>query len=90
MRGAQTYGILLGSEEANLGEALVSQGLFTPLTGFAFMAFVLIYVPCVAVIGTIAKETNSLRWPAFALIYQTMLAFIISGMIIAGGWLVGC
>jgi Fe2+ transport system protein B len=30
-----TYGILLGSEEANLGEALVSKGLFTPLTGFA-------------------------------------------------------
>lgn len=84
-----TYGILLGSEEANLGEALVSQGLFTPLTGFAFMAFVLVYVPCVAVIGAIAKETESLRWPAFALIYQTSLAFIVAGAIIAIGRLVG-
>ncbi len=84
-----TYGILLGSEEANLGEALVSQGLFTPLTGFAFMAFVLVYVPCVAVIGAIAKEANTLRWPAFALIYQTALAFIVAGVIIAVGRLAG-
>jgi len=84
-----TYGILLGAEEASLGDALVSQGVFTPLTGFAFMAFVLIYVPCVAVIGTIAKETNSIRWPAFALVYQTALAFIIAGMIIGAGRLLG-
>jgi len=84
-----TYGVLLGAEEAGLGEALVSQELFTPLTGFAFMAFVLIYVPCVATIGAIAKETNSWRWPAFALVYQTALAFIVSGVIIAAGRLVG-
>ncbi|NPV63370.1 MAG: ferrous iron transport protein B [Methanotrichaceae archaeon] len=84
-----TYGILLGSDEAGLSQALVSQGLFTPLTGFAFMAFVLIYVPCAAVIGTIAKETDSLRWPAFALAYQTILAFIVAGVIIAAGRLLG-
>lgn len=84
-----TYGILLGAEEASLGEALVNQGLFTPLTGFAFMAFVLIYVPCVAVIATIAKETESLRWPVFVLVYETVLAFIVAGVIIGAGRLMG-
>jgi ferrous iron transport protein B len=84
-----TYGILLGSGGENLGKALVSQGLFTPLTGFAFMAFVLIYVPCAAAIGAIAKETNSLRWPVFAIRYQTALAFIVAGAIIAAGRLMG-
>ncbi len=84
-----TYGILLGAGDEQLGDALVSQGIFTPLTGFAFMAFVLIYVPCVASIATIAKETNSLRWPAFTFVYQTMLAFLIAGVIIAVGRLMG-
>ncbi|MEN3036542.1 MAG: ferrous iron transport protein B [Candidatus Methanosuratincola petrocarbonis] len=84
-----TYGILLGAQDADLTHALVELGLFTPLTGFAFMAFVLIYVPCVAVIGTIAKETNSLRWPVFVLTYQTILAFVVANIIVVAGRLLG-
>jgi len=84
-----TYGILLGVEEASLGESLVSLGLFTPLTGFAFMAFVLIYVPCVATIGIIAKETNSYRWAGFVVAYLVALAFAVSGLIIGVGRLLG-
>ncbi|MFZ2071878.1 MAG: hypothetical protein WAV32_09865 [Halobacteriota archaeon] len=34
------------------------RGILPPLTGFAFMAFVLIYVPCVATIGVIATAEN--------------------------------
>lgn len=84
-----TYGILLGVEEGALGDSLVSLGLFTPLTGFAFMAFVLIYVPCVATIGVIARETNSYRWAAFAMTYLVVLAFLVSGLIIGIGRLLG-
>jgi ferrous iron transport protein B len=84
-----TYGILLGVGEGTLGESLVSHGLFTPLSGLAFMAFVLIYVPCAATLATIARETNSLRWPAFTLAFQTALAFLVSGLIIGCGRLMG-
>lgn len=84
-----TYGILLGVEEGALGESLVALGLFTPLTGFAFMAFVLIYVPCIATIATIFRETNSYRWAAFATAYLIILAFVVSGLIIAIGGLLG-
>ncbi len=84
-----TYGVLLSASESDLGEALVSAGIFTPLTGFAFMAFVLIYVPCVAVIGTIAKETESHFWPLFMLGLQTLLAFLVAGIIIGAGSLLG-
>jgi len=84
-----TYGILLGVDEASLGESLVSLGLFTPLTGFAFMVFVLIYVPCVATIGIVAKETNSYRWAGFLVAYLVALAFIVSGLIIGVGRLLG-
>lgn len=84
-----TYGVLLSAGESDLGEALVGAGIFTPLTGFAFMAFVLIYVPCVAVIGTIAKETESYFWPLFMLGLQTLLAFLVAGIIIGAGRLLG-
>jgi ferrous iron transport protein B len=84
-----TYGILLGVEAASLGDSLVSLGLFTPLTGFAFMAFVLIYVPCVATIGVIAKETNSYRWAGFVVAYLVALAFVVSSLIIGVGRLLG-
>ena len=84
-----TYGILLGSEEAALGSSLVALGLFTPLTGFAFMAFVLIYAPCFAVVVTIAKEANSRRWAAFAVAYLLALAFVVSGLIVGVGRLLG-
>ena len=84
-----TYGVLLGVDEGTLGESLVANGMFTPLTGLAFMAFVLIYVPCFAALATIARETNSFRWPAFVLVFQVALAFLVSGVIIVLGRLMG-
>lgn len=84
-----TYGILLGVGEETLGESLVGLGLFTPLTGYAFMAFVLIYVPCVATIGIIAKEMHSYKWAAFVMAYLVVLAFLVSGSIIGAGRLLG-
>lgn len=44
---------------------------------FAYLLFILIYAPCVAVIATIYRETN-LKWAAFAVFYLTSLAWIIS------------
>jgi len=84
-----TYGLLLGTGEEAVGDALVSMGVFTPLTGFAFMAFVLIYVPCVATLGAIWRETNSIKWPLFTMAYLTALAFVVSGLIIGIGSLLG-
>lgn len=84
-----TYGILLGVGEEAVGASLVNLGLFTPLTGYAFMAFVMIYVPCIATIGVVSKETNSYKWPIFVTVYLTALAFLIAGLIIGVGRLLG-
>ena len=87
-----TYGLLLGGggeEEEAVREALVASGVFTPLTGFAFMAFTLIYVPCVASVATIYRETNSVKWTLFAVAYLIALAFIVAGIIIGIGRLLG-
>ena len=52
--------------------------VFTPLTAMSFLMFILIYFPCIGVIATIRKESGSWKWAAFAIIYTTSLAWVVS------------
>jgi len=70
-----------------LAAALTSS--ITPLSAFALMVFVLLYVPCLATVGAIRKETGSWKWTAFSIIYQLILAYVVSiGIIIIGGFFI--
>uniref|UniRef100_UPI003FEF740A ferrous iron transport protein B n=1 Tax=Candidatus Limisoma sp. TaxID=3076476 RepID=UPI003FEF740A len=51
---------------------------FTPLVAACFMIFVLIYVPCIATITAIVRETGSWRYGAFTLVYNTFVAWLIA------------
>ena len=63
--------------------------LFTPLVAYSLMVFVLLYMPCVAVIAAIKRETNSWRWPLFTAFYTTAVAWIAAFVIYQGGRLLG-
>jgi len=52
--------------------------VFTPVAAFAFLIFVLIYFPCIAVVAAVKKETGGWKWAAFLAIYTTVLAYIAS------------
>jgi ferrous iron transport protein B len=52
--------------------------VFTPLAGFSFLVFVLFYLPCVAVIAAVGRESGSWKWAAFVLFYTTALAWLAS------------
>lgn len=61
---------------------------FTPLQSYSFMAFVLLYTPCLATVGVLRKETASWKWTAFSVIYSLILAYIVALIIYQGGtWL---
>ncbi|MEC0183886.1 ferrous iron transport protein B [Paenibacillus peoriae] len=62
---------------------------FTPLASFSFMVFILLYVPCLATVAVIRKETLSWRWTAFSIIYPLTVAYIITVLIYQGGKLLG-
>lgn len=64
-------------DTAGLQNALQKSGM-TPVTALAFMAFVLIYVPCMVTVVTIWRETGSLRWAGFAVGYLMVLAWIVA------------
>ena len=83
----ETFGILLGVEEEALTSAIAQ--IFTPVTGLAFMAFTLIYIPCVATIGVIYRETNSVKWTVFAVVYGLLLAYAVAFVIVSVGHALG-
>ena len=87
-----TMGILHGiGEAADNTTALASalQNVFTPLSAYAFMAFTLLYMPCMAAFATIKREMNSWKWTLFTVGYQTGVAWIIAFLIFQVGRLVG-
>lgn len=87
-----TMGILHGLGE--IGEetgqlVLALQGVFTPLKAYAFMAFTLLYMPCIAAFGAIKREMNSWKWTLITVTYQTGVAWLVAFLIYQGGRLLG-
>jgi ferrous iron transport protein B len=56
----------------------VGQNIFTPLAGISFLLFILIYMPCVAVVATVKKESGNWKWALFLITYTTVLAWLMS------------
>lgn len=64
------------------------QSGFTPLVAYILMLFSLIYVPCLATIAVIKRETNGWKWPLFTVGYTIALAWAVSFVVYrAGLWL---
>lgn len=63
--------------------------VFTPLSSISFMAFILLYIPCLATVGVIKKETASWKWTFFSMGYSLVLAYAVSLVIYQGGRLLG-
>jgi ferrous iron transport protein B len=56
----------------------VGQNIFSPLAGISFLLFILIYMPCVAVVATVKKESGNWKWALFLITYTTALAWLMS------------
>jgi ferrous iron transport protein B len=87
-----TLGVLYGAGEAAgeeaLQHALRASGM-TPLSALAMMLFVLLYVPCLATITTIRRETGSIHWMIFSIVFSTSMAWIMAFIVYQGGRLLG-
>jgi len=93
---ASTMGVLYADEETAtddsskygiLRQKMEADGI-TPLIAFSYLLFVLIYFPCIATIAAIKGETGSWRWAAFAAVYTTLLAWIVSACVYQIGSLI--
>lgn len=79
----QSLAIVYAVGGVALETALISS--ITPLTAVALMVFVLLYVPCLATVGAIKRETGSWKWTGFSIVYQLVLAYIVAFLVIIIG-----
>jgi ferrous iron transport protein B len=82
-----TLGVLHGVGDEGLAEVIAKN--WTPLSAYSFMVMNLLYIPCVATIGAIRRETNSWRWTLFAVGYSLLLGWIMATLIYQLGRLLG-
>lgn len=87
-----TLGVLYSADDSDdknaLTNALRSSGM-TPLSALSMMVFVLLYLPCLATITTIKKETGSFKWTFFSITYSTIIAWVASFCVYQGGRILG-
>ncbi|MCS7242914.1 ferrous iron transport protein B [Candidatus Caldatribacterium sp.] len=69
-------GTLYGVGEEALAESIAQD--WTPLAAYAFMVMTLVYIPCVATLAAIRRETNSWGWTAFAAGYSLLLGWFLA------------
>ena len=49
---------------------------YTPLIAISVMVFYVYAAQCMSTFAIVKRETNSWKWPAFMIIYMTMLAYV--------------
>ena len=72
--------VTTGAGMGNLSALLESMG-FGALNAYAFMVFCLLYVPCMAAVATIKKETGSWKWTAAMAVFQILTAWTAAFLI---------
>ncbi|UCH79319.1 MAG: ferrous iron transport protein B [Candidatus Coatesbacteria bacterium] len=82
-----TLGVLYGVGGEGLASAL--RTTFSPLAAYAYMVMTLLYIPCVATIAVIRRETGSWRWTLFAVAYTLIVGWAAAVLVYQGGRLLG-
>lgn len=72
-----TLGVLYTNDSEADAVSLAERIPITPLVGFCYMLFSLIYFPCIASLAAIKNEAGSWKWALFAAVYTTGLAWIV-------------
>lgn len=77
-----TFGVLFSGmdEVAENGWEVwdAMRAIFTPLSAYSFLIFNLLCAPCFAAIGAIRREMNNAKWTWFAILYQSLFAYVVS------------
>lgn len=72
---------------ATLSQILAEYG-FGALNAYSLMVFSLLYIPCVATLGVIHKEMQSVKWTIFTVLFQLGIALLVSTLVYQIGSLI--
>ena len=54
---------------------------FGQLNAFCLMIFCLLYIPCMAALATIRRESRSIRWMLFSAVFQLAVAWLVTFLV---------
>jgi len=75
-------------EEVSLSQRLVNDPQWNRLRAFSLIVFIMLYAPCLATVTCIAKESGTVKWAMFSLVFNTTVAYLVAVLIYQGGlWL---
>lgn len=87
-----TMGVLYAvddEEESGALERILAESGMSALSALSMMIFVLLYLPCLATVSAVRRETGSVRWMLFSIVYSTSVAWLASFIVFQGGTLLG-
>ena len=85
-----TLVLLTGADVQGTALTTALQGVFpSQLAAASFLVFVLLYMPCIAAFAAMRRELESRRWAIFAVLGQTVLAWIAAALVYQLGHLLG-
>ncbi|BCL77399.1 ferrous iron transport protein B [Jeongeupia sp. HS-3] len=79
--------VIVGADGAQLATHLAQT--LDPVSAYSFMLFALTYVPCVATIAAMKKESRSAGFTAFSVVWSLLLAWTLSFVFYQGARALG-
>ena len=84
-----SFSVLFGVTNANSADGMATilanvhaqNPAFGPLNAYCLMLFCLLYVPCVATVATVKKESGSRKFTIGMITFQLILAWVVSTLV---------
>jgi ferrous iron transport protein B len=86
---AYSLGEVDPEESGTLSAALAKDPGWSPLAALSLIVFTMFYSPCFVSVVCISRESGSWKWGAFAITFNTLLAFVLSVLIYQVGSALG-
>jgi ferrous iron transport protein B len=78
---AYSLGEVDPQESGILSAALAKDPAWSPLVALSLIVFTMFYSPCFVSVVCISRESGSWKWGAFAIAFNTLLAFVLAVLI---------
>ena len=78
---AYSLGAVDPEESGSLSETLARDPGWSPLLAVGLIVFTMFYSPCFVSVICISRESGSWKWGAFAMVFNTVLAFVLAVLI---------
>ncbi len=86
---AYSLGEVDPAESGSLSMTLAKDAGWSPLMALGLIVFTMFYAPCFVSVVCISRESGSWKWGAFAIVFNTLLAFGLAVLIFQTGSALG-